>query len=205
MSRLSTQKARLIAYLGEHGIGRSRDLIAVGITATTIARAKTNGIIEHISRGLYQLPNRDVGINTAIAEISKRHPKAVICLVSALAYYGLTDQIPRKVWIAIDNKAWEPKSTYPRIRVVRFRGRYYSEGIVRENMSQVSVPIYTLEKSIADAFRNPKLVDRSVAIESLKTALAEQKSTPSKLAQAAKTFGAWNKMRPYLEALTSNG
>ena len=62
-------------------------------------------------------------------EVAKRAPKAVICLLSALAFHGLTDQLPRKVWFAIGAKDWTPKIPYPPIRMVRFREPYYSEGI----------------------------------------------------------------------------
>ena len=65
--------------------------------------------------------------------------------------------------------------------------------------------MYSITKSIADAFRNPKLVDRSVAIEAMKSVLNDRKATPGQLAAATQENGAWNQMRPYLEALTSNG
>jgi hypothetical protein len=44
-----------------------------------------------------------------------------------------------------------------------------------------------------------------VAIEAMKSALNDRKATPGQLAAAAQENGAWNQMRPYLEALTSNG
>ena len=75
----------------------------------------------------------------------------------------------------------------------------------RHSISSVDLPIYTLEKTLADAFRNPKLIDRSVSIEALKAMLVEKKSTPAKIAEAAQTYSAWKKMAPYLEALTANG
>ena len=37
--------------------------------------------------------------------------------------------------------------------------------------------IYSIAKTIADAFRNPKLVDRSVAIEGMKAALGARRAT----------------------------
>jgi hypothetical protein len=60
-------------------------------------------------------------------------------------------------------------------------------------------------KTLADMFRNPKLVDRSVAIEGLRAALEQRKATPAEISQAAIEGGAWSTMKPYLEALTSNG
>lgn len=129
----------------------------------------------------------------------------MICLVSALAFHGLTDQLPRKVWYAIGARDWEPKLSYPPVRMVRFREPYLSVGIETNRIGGTPVRIYSVEKSLADAFRNPKLVDRSVAIEALRAALEQRKASPATLMQAAMTFGAGKVMAPYLEALTSNG
>jgi len=86
-------------------------------------------------------------------------------LLSALAFHGLTDQLPRKVWFAIGAKDWEPSIAYPPVRVVRFREPSFSDGIETNRIGGTQVRIYSAPKSIADSFRHPKLVDRSVAIE----------------------------------------
>ena len=129
----------------------------------------------------------------------------MICLTSALSFHHLTDQLPRKVWIAVGAKDWAPRIDYPQIRIVRFREPYLTNGLEVHNIHGVDLRVYSITKSIADAFRNPKLVDRSVAIEAMKSALNDGKATAGQLAAAAQQNGAWNQMRPYLEALTSNG
>nr|WP_245485459.1 hypothetical protein [Rhizobium leguminosarum] len=48
---------------------------------------------------------------------------AVVCLVSALAFQGLTDHLPRHVWLAIGSKDWAPKSYGTPIRIEGFRKR----------------------------------------------------------------------------------
>ena len=141
----------------------------------------------------------------ALAEVSKRIPDGVICLVSALAYHDLTDQMPRQVWVAIGAKDWAPKVEYPKVRIVRLREPYFGYGIERHTIAGVGVAIYSVAKSLADAFRNARLFDRSVAIESLRSAIEQRKATPAEIAQAAKDCGAWKIMRPYLEALAQNG
>ena len=163
------------------------------------------GSVTRVGRGLYQLTEGEVDINAALAEVSKQAPKAIICLTSALAFHGLTDQMPRKVWIAIGVSNWEPNFEQPKTRVVRLREPYFSGGIEKHSISGTMVPIYSIEKSLCDAFRLPKLVDRHIAIESLKSALEDRQTTPAKVASAAKKYRAWNQLSPYLEALTSNG
>lgn len=205
MPRDPTQRQRLLEYLESHAPARARDLEDVGVSATAISRSVRSGEVLRLGRGLYGLPDSAPNTHETLIEVAKRAPKAVICLTSALAFHGLTDQLPRRVWIAIGARDWEPKITYPKIRAVRFREPYFSGGIENHQVGGTTLRMYTIAKTLADAFRNPRLVDRSVAIEALKAAVEQRKATPSAIAEAARTSGAWNQMRPYLEAVTSNG
>ena len=200
-----TQRDRMIRLLEAHTLARASELRAAGIAATTISRAVEDGAVIRVGRGLYQLPDSDMDAALTLAEASKRVPKGTICMISALAYHGLTDQMPRKVWMAIGASSWAPSIEYPPLRIVRFRPPYLKYGIERHSISGIQVPIYSISKSLADAFRNPKLLDRSVAIECLWTAVTDRKSTPAAIATAARDCGAWKWMQPYLETITSNG
>lgn len=200
-----TQRDKAVALLTQRTMMRAYELKAEGVTAATLARAVSDGEIIRAGRGLYQLPDGGDSAHMALAEVSKRIPDGVICLVSALAYHDLTDQMPRQVWVAIGAKDWAPRVDYPTVRIVRLREPYHGYGIERHTIAGVEVAIYSVAKSLADAFRNARLVDRSVAIESLRSAIEQRKATPAEIAQAAKACGAWKIMRPYLEALVQNG
>jgi predicted transcriptional regulator of viral defense system len=183
----------------------AHELREAGISAQTIARAVESGEVERISRGVYQKRGAEVEENQILAEAAMRVPKGVVALVSALAFHGLTDQMPRRVWMAIGTSDWAPVQSYPPLRMVRFTESYLRQGIEHHAIAGIDVPVYSIPKTLADLFRNPKLVDRSVAVEGLRAALQQRKVTPSAIAQAAKAGGAWKVMQPYLEALTSNG
>lgn len=195
----------MLRLLHAHTMVRANELNALGVAAATISRAVEDGDVIRVGRGLYQLPNIDADVGLSLAEASKRVPKGTICMISALAYHGLTDQMPRKVWMAIGAKAWAPSVEYPPLRIVRFRSPYLGYGIERHLISGVKVPIYSIAKSLADAFRNPKLLERSVAIECLRSAVHQRKATPAAIADAARDCGAWKRMQPYLEAIISSG
>lgn len=205
MKAVQTQRDKVIRLLSDRTMARAHEILMEGVTATTLARAVEAGTVLRVARGLYQLPDSEIDPDIALAEVSKRIPKGRICMVSALAFHGLTDQMPRKVWIAIGAKDWEPKIDFPHVRIVRFRQPYLDYGVEEHMISGVAVPVYSVIKALADAFRNPKLVDRSVAIESLRSAIEQRKASPSDIAQAAMDCGAWKVMRPYLEAMTHNG
>lgn len=200
------QRTLLAQLLMQQPIVRAYELRNKGIDPKTISRAVAAGELIRISRGLYQHPNSDIDTHQVLAEAAKKVPRGVVAMVSALAYHELTDQMPRKVWMAVSVKDWSPSaSSYPPIRIVEFRDRYMHQGIEHHTISGTRVPIYSIPKTLADVFRNRKLVDRSVAVEALRATLDQRKATPASIAEAAMTGDAWNIMRPYLEALTSNG
>lgn len=205
MTAHSSQRHRLREILAVRPIVRASELRHEGIAAQTISRALDDGEIERIGRGLYQSPENSLDAGQALAETAKKVPKGVIAMTSALAFHGLTDQMPRRIWVAIGKGNWEPVPSYPPTRIVRFEDKYLREGVEHHAISGVSVPIYSVAKTLADLFRNPRLVDRSVAIEGLRAALDQRKASPAEIAEAACAGAAWKVMRPYLEALTSNG
>ncbi|WEO65086.1 type IV toxin-antitoxin system AbiEi family antitoxin domain-containing protein [Rhizobium rhizogenes] len=200
-----TQRQHLGVILDSTPIVRAYELRKAGIDGKTISRAVHNGELIRISRGLYQCAGSEVDSEQALAEAAKLVPKGVIAMVSALAFHGLTDQMPRKIWIAISAKDWAPSPSYPPIRIVELRDKYMQQGIEHHRISGVNVPIFSVPKTLADIFRNRKLVDRSVAVEGLRAALDQRKATPGIIAEAAIAGDSWKIMRPYLEALTSNG
>lgn len=204
MALETSQHERLLAFLASHPIARAYEFRAAGITPSTISRAVESGELIRISRGLYQHVLGDMDSSQALAEAAKLVPRGVVALVSALAFHGLTDQIPREVWVAIGTRDWVPVPSHPPIRVNLFRDSYMTNGIERHQISGISVPIFSVTKTLADVFRS-RIVDRSVAIEALRAALRQRKASPAAITETAMANGAWRKMKPYLEALTSNG
>lgn len=198
----ANQRDRLTRLLQCSALVRARDLHSAGIASETIARAVKAGEIERVARGLYQRPDAPIDAAHTFAETAKKIPKGVIAMVSALAFHELTDQMPRRVWVAIGRGDWSPVASYPPVRIVRLSEKYLHQGIEHHMISGVSVPIYSVPKTLADLFRNSKLVERSIAVEGLRAALAQRRATPGVIAEAAIAGGAWRIMRPYLEALT---
>jgi ABC-type metal ion transport system substrate-binding protein len=81
-----TQQERAIALLKKQGMLRLSELKEAGITAATVSRMKEKGLVLHLSRGLYQLPDALFDSHHALAEAAKLVPKGTICLTSALPF-----------------------------------------------------------------------------------------------------------------------
>lgn len=200
-----SQRDRLTRLLKERGIARLSEIRDAGITAATVSRLVEEGGVARLGRGLYQLSDAALDARHTFAEAAKRVPKGVIALTSALAFHGLTDQVPRRVWMAIGPKDWSPVVETPPLRIVRFSEPYLSSGVKTHKVEGVSVRVYDVAKTVADLFRHRNTVGNSVALEGLREALRQRKATPAALARAAKDGRVWTVMRPYLEALTQDG
>lgn len=199
------QRQRLTAFLRERGIARLAEIRRAGITAATVSRLEREGVVIRLSRGLYQLADTPLEGNHSLAEAAKRVPKGIICLVSALAFHGVTDQMPRRVWIAIGPKAWKPQVDHPPLRVVRFASKFLQAGVEIHEIEGVPVPVFGVAKTIADTFRHRRSVGIDVSIQALRESLRQRKTTPSEISDYAIRGGIWSTLRPYLEAVTADG
>jgi predicted transcriptional regulator of viral defense system len=175
-----------------------------GITAATVTRLERDGKVIRLARGLYQLPDAKLHQHHTLAEAAQLVPKGVICLASALAYHGLTDQMPSKVWMAIGRKDWRPRVTYPPITIVRFAQEALTTGVELHEIEGTSVRIFSVAKTVADLFRYKRSVGDSLAIEGLREALRQKKVKPAEIARCAERAGVWKRMEPYVAALTSH-
>ncbi len=200
----STQRDQALALLKQRGITRLAELQTAGVTSTTVNRMERAGELVRLARGLYQLPDADLDPHQSLAEAARLVPKGVICLASALAFHGLTDQMPPKVWIAIGRKDWRPRVTYPPLRVARFSDEQLRRGVERKKIAGTAVPVFGVAKTVADLFRYRRTVGELLALEGLRQALRQRKATPAQLAREAQAAGVWHTMQPYLMALTSD-
>ena len=192
-------------FLQAHGIVRLAELRGVGVTAATVSRMERDGEVIRLARGLYQISDAPLETDHSLAEAAKRLPKGIVCLVSALTFHGLTDQLPKKVWLAIGKKDWAPRSDGMPIRVARFTESLLAESVETHMIESVPVKVFGVAKTIADCFRHRSKVGLSVAIEGLQEALRQRKATPAEIAHQAEHGGVATVIRPYLEALTANG
>ena len=193
----------IIELADQMGILRPRDVEAKGIPREYLLRLARKGILDRVGRGLYALPGSLTSESVSLAEVAKRVPNAVVCLISALQFHHLTTQVSPKVWIAIENRRWEPTLDYPPIELVRFTGKAFSFQAEEHNVNRVPVKVYSPAKTVADCFKFRTKVGLDVAMEALRGTWRSRAATMDQLWEAAKICRVANVMRPYLEAVTA--
>ncbi|MEW6737693.1 MAG: type IV toxin-antitoxin system AbiEi family antitoxin domain-containing protein [Acidobacteriota bacterium] len=149
------------------GLLRTSQAIKRGIHPSKLYQLRDKGIINEISRGIYQLSEAEL-TNPELITVVSKIPQAVVCLISALAFHDLTTVIPNAVYIALPNKAWRPTLSRPSIKIFWFSGAALTEGIDIHLIDGVKVNIYNPAKTVADCFKYRNKIGLSVALEALK-------------------------------------
>jgi predicted transcriptional regulator of viral defense system len=198
IERHNNYRERALSLVQARGIVRARDFKAAGIPLVYLKRLTDAGELVRLGRGLYQDPERS-GENIAhdLAEATRLVPHGVISLVSALRQHGLTTQLPHAVWMTIPHKARTPNPTGLRLEIVRATGEALTAGIEHIQIEGVDVPIYGVAKTVADCFKHRRHVGEDVAIEALRDALRQRKTSPSELMK----FAAIDRVRGQMEPL----
>ncbi len=196
----SYESARGI-FLEHDGILRSSEAQKLGIHPQILARMLDAELLIKEERGLYRLAEVVPKSDPDLVQIAKLVPKAVICLISALGFHGMTTQIPRKVYIALPKDIKKPKIEYPPIEVVWLSRKPYFSGIEQHKLDGVMVPIYDREKTVADCFKFRSKIGEDVAIEALKDYLRSSDRDIDQLLHYAEIDRVRIIMDPYLKAL----
>jgi predicted transcriptional regulator of viral defense system len=192
---------KIMQYIGKHGMVRPRDIEAIGFPREYLIRLHRQGKLNRSGRGIYTVPEANVTERHSYAEVAKRVPEAVICLLSALAFHEITTQSPASVWIALRKGARKPVLSSPSLRIVRLSGPSLTEGIENHHVEGVPVRVYSPAKTVADCFKFRNKIGLDVAIEALKDCLRQKKTSINEVYRYAKICRVSNIIRPYMEAL----
>lgn len=197
---MDSTKQQILDLVRQRGIARPRDLVSAGLPRHYLRRLTEAGLLERVGRGLYSLPGDEPTEHRTLAEVAARVPHGIIVLLSALQLYGLTSQMPHRVWVAIGPKDRAPATELP-LRIVRFSGAALTEGIEEQVIDGVTVRVTSPAKTIADCFKYRNKIGLDVAIEALRLCIESRRCSRSELWRYATIDRVANVMRPYLESV----
>jgi predicted transcriptional regulator of viral defense system len=195
------QRNHVLQLIRQLGIVRPADLEARGVARGQLYRLVRDGLVERQTRGIYVAGQHPITAEHTLAQVAKRVPGGIICLLTALRFHDLTTQNPAEVWIALPEKARKPRLEYPRLRVARFSGPALTEGIETRRVEGVEVRVYSAAKTVADCFKYRNKVGIDVAVEALRDFSRRHRGGATELARFAHICRVTRVMQPYLDAI----
>jgi predicted transcriptional regulator of viral defense system len=184
----------------KHKIFDTKIAKRLSVSNSSMAYYAKKGELERIGRGLYKIKNSSLISDFQwedLVEASVKVKGGVVCLISALALYEMTEEIPRAHWIAIPNTSRHRGDDS--IRICRYRNMKLGKTFY--DFGDFKLPIFDRERTIIDAFR---LLDKEVAIKALRMGLkkkGEARLDLEKLKEYAKALRV--KIEPYILAETT--
>jgi predicted transcriptional regulator of viral defense system len=197
-----TETDQTLALVKRLGLVRPKDLNQHGIPVIYLRRLLHRGELVQLTRGVYAVTGHEPTLHHSLAMVSKRIPRGVVCLLSALAYHDIGTQLPSVVWLAIDQRSRPLVTTGLPAKIVRFSAQSLVEGVEEHSVEGVTVRITNPAKTVADCFKFRNKVGLDIALEALRDAWRKRKVTMVELDRFAATNRVTNVMRPYLEMLT---
>ena len=180
---------------------RSGDAVAAGVSWRDLYALRDAGELVELSRGVFQLA--DVGIDRAdFAAVCVRVPEAMVCLDSALEHWGLTDELPRSVHVAVPSSSHRPTIDHPPTTVHQFQADTFDIGRV-EVIGAVGERFWISdrERTVVDTFRLRHLVGEDLALQALASWWRGQPRDIPHLTALGQTLGGWPAIYDALQVL----
>lgn len=127
-----------------------------------IQRMLSDSLIEKVRRGYYHWTEDPSGSEVQI--INRLFPDAVLCMETALFYYGYSDRNPAEWHITLDKNVsrQRTKIDYPFIKPYRMESGQLSLGQAEGEIDGAKVRIYDRDRTICDVLRNMGKIDREI-------------------------------------------
>lgn len=170
---------------------------AKGVSSSALAYYVKVGQLLRLGPGIYTSPKDYSETDWKwedLVSLSSALPESAVCLITALQIWGLTDEISRELWMAIEHSQRVKK--IPLVRFVRMRNMEL--GRMKTRIGQTEISIFDPTRSVVDAFR---LLDPEIAIKALKQLAAQGKLDISKMTEYAKVLRV--DLHPYLLMVTT--
>lgn len=170
MSKITNKKLRRILH--KKALFSAKSARKAGVYPSLINYYIKKGLVKRVRRGLYKSPFVELDVDFQWEDLVttvNSTSNGVVCLLSALAFYNLTDEIPRQHWIAVPHGTTVPKR--PHTKFIRFRNMKL--GKTKIKIGKEEIQIFDLERTIVDSFR---LLSAEVSIKALKEGLKRSDS-----------------------------
>jgi predicted transcriptional regulator of viral defense system len=185
------------------GVLRTGQALMRGIHPAALYSLVEAGQLTRLARGLYRLADAQEFSNPDLAVVAAKAPDAVVCLISALSFHGITTQVPRAVHLAV------PRGRYaglrlrsPPVKIYRFDAATFDQGIEAHQIDGVTVRIYGVARTLVDCFKYRNKLGLDIAIEALRFARERKRISNREILHFARLLHQVRVISPYLESVT---
>ena len=183
-------------------VAKKSDFIAAGLKDQDVYSLFKQGYIKRVRKGYYKLSVGDEPKEEIL--LSKLMKQGIICVESALFYYGYSDFAPREWTIAVPR--FYSRTVKAIQEEVPVKAYYVQNGMYRLGettgiFNGVTLPVYDRERTICDCFKYRTKLDHEIFNKAVNAYVADEKKNLANLSKYAKEMGVYKKMMNVMEVL----
>ena len=173
-----------------------KEVLNKGLSRYYFEQLKSQGAIEKIAWGTYRSTREDLSEEDLFcAAMLKAGKPSAICLLSALSFYDLTDEITRKVWVMVPaGKVLHAKH----IKLLRVAHPKWNIGIISHSEYRIT----SLERTLVDCLTHRRQLGSRIGIDALRVALERKKTTLKQIYDMASKLEVAHRIESYIEVLS---
>ena len=183
------------------GIAKSADFVAAGIRAVDVVSLCNAGYLDRVRHGYYQIAEQNEAMEEQM--LAALIPQGIVCVESALFYYGYSDFTPRKWSVAVPRTISRTKldvDTLP-LQTYFVQQDLYELGKTTGDFHGVTLPVYDRERTICDCFKYRSRLDTELFSKALNAYVNDPQKNLSNLSIYAKKLRVYKKVIELMEVL----
>ena len=130
--------------------------------------------------------------------ISIRQPQAVMNLISALSYHGMTTEIPAYLSVALPKGSYMPKVLVSSVKTWSCKADYLKIGCSKKQGKWGDYRVTSPERTLVDCFRYRNKLGIDIFLEALTISLRKSLLNLSTLADLSRVFRIEKLITPYI-------
>lgn len=144
-----------------------------------------DGYVEKIRRGYYQWINPDDF--SEVGTVIRLFPDAILCMDTALRYYGYSDRTPGDWHLAVSKDSGKSrfKIDYPFVKPYYVEPAVLELGLTTGTMDGHAIRIYDKDRLICDCLRYRNKMDKEIFNKAIQKYIADPEKSIPKLIEYA--------------------
>ena len=183
------------------GIAKSADFVAAGIRAVDVVSLCNAGYLDRVRHGYYQMAEQNEATEEQM--LATLIPQGIVCVESALFYYGYSDFTPRKWSVAVPRTISRTKLNVDDLPLQTYfvQQDLYELGKTTGDFHGVTLPVYDRERTICDCFKYRSRLDTELFSKALNAYVNDTQKNLSNLSIYAKKLRVYKKVIELMEVL----
>ena len=163
MDRILKYYNRIIDNLSNKELIKTSELNGLSIYSKEISELVDLGYIERVKQGYYRIVEHTEDHSEAKL-ISQLYPDGIICMVSALFYYGYSDRTPINWDIAIDRNVSKARFNidYPYVKPYYIDKAHLEYGVTEGQYEDCVLKIFDRDRLICECIKHENKMDREI-------------------------------------------